>query len=254
METTTSPRATFQQQVLDRLGLDICAGRYAPGQTLPRENELCERFALSRIVIREAVKSLAAKGMLEVRRKVGTLVLAPSSWNLFDPDIIAWRTQAAGDDLEMSRDLLDLRRIVEPAAARLAAARAGDADLAAVRGAFERMRRAVAGDGDYVAADLAFHSAIFTASGNQFVSQILVALTGLLRQGFAIVSRKPGGPLASLPLHEDLCRAVEARDPAAAERAALALIDRAALDLRECLPAEPRQTGAAPDISITRKE
>ena len=75
METTISPRTTFQRQVLDQLGLDICSGRYAPGQTLPRESELCERFALSRIVIREAIKSLAAKGMLEVRRKLGTRVL-----------------------------------------------------------------------------------------------------------------------------------------------------------------------------------
>ena len=83
----TTPRTTFQRQVLDRLGLDICTGRYKPGQILPSESELCERFSFSRIVIREAVKSLAAKGMLEVRRKVGTLVLDPSEWNLFDPDI-----------------------------------------------------------------------------------------------------------------------------------------------------------------------
>ena len=66
-EVLASPRTTFQRQVLDRLGLDICSGHYAPGQILPSENELCERFAFSRIVIREAVKSLAAKGMLEVR-------------------------------------------------------------------------------------------------------------------------------------------------------------------------------------------
>ena len=132
-EIPTAPRTTFQRQVLDRLGLDICTGRYRPGQILPSENELCERFAFSRIVIREAVKSLAAKGMLDVRRKVGTLVLGPSEWNLFDPDIILWRTQTSGADWEMSRDLMELRGIVEPAAARLAALRATDDERQVIR-------------------------------------------------------------------------------------------------------------------------
>ena len=132
-EIPTAPRTTFQRQVLDRLGLDICTGRYRPGQILPSENELCERFAFSRIVIREAVKSLAAKGMLDVRRKVGTLVLGPSEWNLFDPDIILWRTQTSGADREMSRDLMELRGIVEPAAARMARAPSATAPPSRVR-------------------------------------------------------------------------------------------------------------------------
>lgn len=231
----TSPRTTFQRQVLDRLGLDICSGRYAPGQILPSENELCERFAFSRIVIREAVKSLAAKGMLEVRRKVGTQVLDPSEWNLFDPDIIAWRTRTTGVDRRMSRDLLELRRIVEPAAARLAAVRATDDDRAAIREAFEGMRRAVAGEGDYVAADLAFHAAILDACGNQFVRQMQNAVSAILRTGFEIISRKPGGPAHSLPMHEALCRAIEAGDAAAAERAVLSLIEQAEEDLNALL-------------------
>ena len=237
-ETMTAPRTTFQRQVLDQLGLDICTGRYQPGQILPSENELCERFAFSRIVIREAVKSLAAKGMLDVRRKVGTLVLGPSEWNLFDPDIIVWRTQTSGADREMSRDLMELRGIVEPAAARLAASRASENDLRAIRAAFEDMKRAVAGECDYVAADLAFHSAIFAASGNQFVSQMRIALSAILRRGFEIVSQKPGGPEDSLPAHEALCRCIEQRDAEAAARAAFVLIEHATNDLKECLQLE----------------
>lgn len=226
-----SPRTTFQRQVLDRLGLDICSGRYAPGQILPSENELCERFAFSRIVIREAVKSLAAKGMLEVRRKVGTLVLDPADWNLFDPDIIAWRSRTVGIDRRMSNDLMELRRIVEPPAARLAAVRATEEDRAAIRAAFEGMRRAVAGEGDYVAADLAFHAAILDACGNQFVRQMQNAVSAILRTGFEIISLKPGGPAYSLPMHEGLCRAIENGDAEAAERAALLLISQAEEDL-----------------------
>ena len=235
-----SPRTTFQRQVLDRLGLDICSGRYAPGQILPSENELCERFSFSRIVIREAVKSLAAKGMLEVRRKVGTLVLAPSEWNLFDPDIVAWRTQTQGVDRRMSHDLMELRRLVEPGAARFAAVRATEIDRAAIREAFEAMRRAVAGEGDYVSADLAFHTAILDACGNQFVRQMQNAVSAILRTGFEIISRKPGGPAHSLPMHEALCRAIEAGDAAAAENSVLSLIEQAEEDLKARLKADDK--------------
>mgnify|MGYP000645032842 FL=1 len=119
-----APRATFQEQVLEQIGRDICSGRYRPGQVLPSEPELCQRFGYSRIVIREAIKSLAAKGMLEVSRRIGTLVLEHSRWNLFDPQIIVWRAECAEIDSVMARDLMELRRIVEPAAARLAALRA----------------------------------------------------------------------------------------------------------------------------------
>lgn len=237
-EIMATPRTTFQRQVLDRLGLDICTGRYQPGQILPSESELCERFAFSRIVIREAVKSLAAKGMLDVRRKVGTMVLGPSEWNLFDPDIIVWRTQTSGADQEMSRDLMELRGIVEPAAARLAALRATDDERKTIREAFEGMRRAVDGDGDYVSADLAFHTAILASSGNQFVRQMKVGLSAVLRRGFEIVSQKPGGPRESLPAHEMLCRHIVEGDADAAQKAALALIDHATKDLRQCLDNE----------------
>ena len=230
-EIAFSPRTTFQRQVLDRLGLDLCAGRYLPGQTLPSEGELCERFALSRIVIREAIKSLAAKGMLEVRRKVGTLVLGPSEWNLFDPDIIAWRAQTSGIDPEMSRDLMELRRIIEPAAARLAALRASAEERARVRAALEEMKRAVAGEGDYVRADLQFHSVILSACGNQFLRHMQNAVAAILRTSFELISLKPGGPAYSLPMHEDLCRAVETGNAVAAEKAALSLIEQAEKDL-----------------------
>lgn len=233
--TTNFPRATFQRQVLDRLGQDICSGKYQPGQILPSESELCERFSFSRIVIREAIKSLAAKGMLEVRRKVGTLVLGPAQWNLFDADIIAWRTLAAGDDRQMSQDLMELRRIVEPAAARFSAMRASDEELRGIRAAFEQMVRAVAGESDYVAADLAFHSAIFESCGNQFILQMRNALAGVLRRGFEIVSQKPGGPAGSLSMHQALCERVVARDGEGAERAAFALIELATADLQDCL-------------------
>jgi DNA-binding FadR family transcriptional regulator len=227
---TTATRTTFQEQVLDQLGRDICAGRYKPGEALPPEGDLCERFAFSRIVIREAVKSLAAKGMLDVRRKVGTVVMDPAHWNLFDPDIMAWRTESAATDQAMQRDLLELRRIVEPAAAALAARRASGEDRKALRLAYRAMEQAVNGHGDYVSADLDFHATILKACGNQFVRQMQEAMNILLKAHFEISAEKPGGPAFTLPMHEAVCRAIEDGDEAAARQASLRLLEQAEAD------------------------
>lgn len=234
-DRASASRATFQEQVLRQLGRDICAGRYRPGQLLPPEPELCVRFGFSRIVIREAVKSLAAKGMLSVQRRVGTVVLEPARWDLFDPDVIAWRAAFVERDPAMSRDLAELRRIVEPGAARLAAVRASPDERRALRAAYMAMARAVVGKGDYVTADVEFHATILAASGNQYLRRMQEAMSAMLRSSFKLISRKPGGPAASLPLHDALCTAIERGDAAGAERAALALIGQAEADLEEQL-------------------
>jgi GntR family transcriptional regulator, galactonate operon transcriptional repressor len=249
MTPRTAPRATFHELVVEQLGRDICGGRYRPGTVLPSEPELGERFGYSRIVIREAIKSLVAKGMLEVSRRVGTLVLEQTRWNLFDPEVIAWRAGSADFDATMARDLMELRRIVEPAAVRLAAERASAEEKRALRAAYMAMARAVAGKGDYIEADLAFHTTILSACGNQYVRQMTQAMAAMLEASFEIVSQKPGGPAQSLPMHEAVCVAIERGDAAAAERAAIVLIEHAADDLRQLLPrrkaAPPRRRAAA---------
>jgi DNA-binding FadR family transcriptional regulator len=142
----------------------------------------------------------------------------------------------------MSRDLAELRRIVEPAAVRLAAIRASDNDRKALRAAYMAMERAVAGKGDYVKADLDFHATILGACGNQYVRQMQEAMSAILQASFEIISEKPGGPAFSLPMHEAVCKAIEKGDPVAAERAALVLIEQAEADLRDRL--EARKAGS----------
>lgn len=247
------PRATFQVQVLHALGADICAGRYKPGQLLPPEPELCARFGFSRIVIREAIKSLAAKGLIEVSRRVGTLVLERTRWNLFDPEIIVWRAASAESDPTLSRDLMEIRRIIEPAAVRLAALRASDEDRRKLRAAYMAMARAVAGKGDYVKADLDFHTAILSACGNQFVRQMQEAMAALLRVSFEVITQKPGGPADSLPLHEAVCIAIEQGDAQVAEQAALRLIDGAEEDMSDYFITPHPATRPAPAALATRR-
>ncbi|SAK64472.1 GntR family transcriptional regulator [Caballeronia catudaia] len=221
---------TLHRQVLNQMGEQICSGQFAPGEILPAEDELAERMQVSRITIREMMKSLSAKGMLQVRRRHGTIVLPRSHWQLFDPDVITWRARAGAVDADLIRDLMELRTIIEPNAAKLAAKRATPDDRAAVRRAFKAMERAVAGQGEYVPADLAFHGAILVACHNQFVQQMQNALSAILRTSFELSSEIEGGPARSLPMHEALCVAIETGDANAAEQAVLTLIERAEKD------------------------
>jgi len=224
---------TLHRQVLNQMGEQICSGKFAPGDILPAEPVLAERMQVSRITIRETMKSLSAKGMLQLRRRYGTIVLPRSQWQLFDPDVITWRARAGTVDACLVQDLMELRLIIEPNAARLAARRATDEDRVAVRRAFKAMERAVAGHGEYVPADLAFNGAILTACHNQFVQQMQNALSAILRTSFELSSEIAGGPARSLPMHEALCVAIEKGDEAAAEAAVLTLIERAEKDFED---------------------
>jgi DNA-binding FadR family transcriptional regulator len=102
-------------RTLELLGEAVVAGRYAIGASIPAEPILGEELGVSRTVVREAIKSLAAKGLIVTGPKVGTRVLPKDKWNWFDPDVITWQARA-GLTPEFLRDLQDLRRVVEPAA------------------------------------------------------------------------------------------------------------------------------------------
>jgi DNA-binding FadR family transcriptional regulator len=219
---------------LDLLGEAIVAGRYAPGSVIPPEPTLCEELGVSRTVVREAVKSLVAKGLVSTGPKVGTRVLPPDSWNWFDPLVVAWQSKA-GLTREFLRDLQELRRLVEPAAARMAAERATAADIAEIETAYAGMKAAIELGGDYVAYDLRFHQGLLRACHNRMVVQMSKALGALLRTSFEISTSRPDGPANSLPLHREVLDAVIARAPDRAERASLVQIDGAGDDIEEVL-------------------
>jgi len=224
---------------VDHLGAAIVSGHYAPGASIPPEPLLCEELGVSRTVVREAVKSLIAKGLVSAGPKVGTRVLPADQWNWFDPDIIAWQAQA-GLTPEFLRDLMDLRRVVEPAAMRLAALRAQPEDIAFVEEAYAGMARAVKEGGDYVTHDLRFHQGLLRASRNRMLMQMSKALGALLHTSFELATKKKDGPARSLPLHRAVLDAVIARNPAKAEKAILVLIDGAHEDIEEILASRRR--------------
>jgi DNA-binding FadR family transcriptional regulator len=224
---------------LDLLGEAIVGGRYPAGAAIPPEPMLCEQFGVSRTVVREAVKSLIAKGLMTTGPKVGTRVLSEDHWNWFDPDVIIWQSKA-GLTPEFLRDLQDLRRVVEPAAMRLAAERATAQDIAEVEAAYAGMKHAVEHGGDYVTHDLRFHQGLLRASRNRMLVQMSKALGALLRTSFEISTRRKDGPLQSLPLHRAVLDAVIAHRPDEAEIAIRVLIDGAKGDIEEVLASRRR--------------
>jgi len=219
---------------VDRIGEAIVAGHYAVGATLPAEPLLCEAFGVSRTVVREAVKSLAAKGLLVAGPKVGTRVLPADNWNWFDPDVVAWQTHA-GLTHDFLRDLQELRRVVEPAAVRMAAERASARDIAEIEAAYAGMQHAIEHGGDYVASDLRFHQGLLRAGGNRMMVQMSKAIGALLRTSFEVSTTRLNGPASSLPLHRAVLDAVIAHKPGQAERASLKLIDSAREDINQVL-------------------
>ncbi len=235
------PRAIAQpagrnahRQTLDHIGEAIVAGRYAAAATLPVESSLCDEIGVSRTVVREAVKSLVAKGLLVTGPKLGTRVLPPDNWNWFDPDVVAWQTRA-GLTREFLRDLQELRRVIEPAAVRMAAARATARDIVEIEAAYAGMQHAIEHDGDYVANDLRFHQGLLRAGGNRMMVQMSKAIGALLRTSFEVSTSLLDGPASSLPLHRAVLDAVIAHKPDAAERASLKLIDSAHDDIEQVL-------------------
>ena len=215
---------------VDHLGEAIVAGRYVAGGSIPPEPVLCEELGVSRTVIRESVKSLVAKGLLTTGPKVGTRVQAEEQWNWFDADVIVWQTKA-GLSVDFLQDLQDLRRVVEPAAVRLAASRATAQDIADMEEAYAGMKRAIDFGGDYITPDLRFHQGLIRSSHNRMLVQMSRALGALLRTSFEISTTRKDGPSSSLPLHRAVLDAVIAREPARAEQAILVLIDGARKDI-----------------------
>ena len=224
---------------VDLLGHAIISGRYAIGASLPPEPLLCEELGVSRTVVREAVKSLVAKGLIITGPKLGTRVLPEEHWNWFDPDVITWQSQN-GLTPEFLKDLQDLRRVVEPAAVSMAAERATAQDLDEIEVAFAGMKKAVELGGDYVTFDLRFHQGLMRASHNRMLIQMSKALGALLRTSFEISTSKKDGPKSSLSMHREVLDAVIAKEPVRAETAILKLIDGARDDIQLILGSRKR--------------
>jgi GntR family galactonate operon transcriptional repressor len=167
------------------LGENIVSGAFPQGTLLPREADLMARFDASRTAMREAMRVLAAKGLIETRQRVGTRVRPREHWNVFDPDVLAWAwAHGVGD--ELLRDLIEMRQLIEPAAAGFAAMRATVPDLVRIEAAFEAMAAATGDDAAYAEADVAFHMAVMAASHNMLMTRFSHIVADFLHLSFRI--------------------------------------------------------------------
>ena len=214
-------------QTVTAIGSRIVHGRYPPGSQLPPAEQLEGELGVSKTVLREAMRVLAAKGLVESRQKLGTMVQPRSSWNLLDPELLRWR--GGRPDADYLDDLAEVRYIVEPAGARLAAARRTDGDLGQLRIALQAMRDAGEDPAAVVEADLAFHRALLHAAHNELLSRMEMVIEAGLRARDNLVHNRPDWP-DSIPVHQGILAALEAGDSTAAEEAMLALLDQASTD------------------------
>jgi DNA-binding FadR family transcriptional regulator len=235
---------SFHAAVVDRLAAMIIQGEDAMGSQLPTEADLCTTMGVSRTVLREAVKTLSAKGMVMTGPRTGTRAQPASAWNLLDPDVIRWRLMS-GIDQTFVRDILELRLAIEPDAAALAAQRASEADLGQLRAAYAAMEAAVELGRGYLDADLAFHETILAATHNQFLAALTPAIDALLRVSFRFSVKSRDSARSSLPLHKAVLAAIMARDGAAAEDAIRTLIAAARRDVESDMARDDFLTGEA---------
>ena len=167
--------------VVDTLGYRIAAGHYAEGETLPIEQELADSLDVGRNALREAVKVLSGKGLIRTAPRSGTRVRSREDWNMLDPDVLRWHADPDIATEKFMLDLIELRRIVEPKAAELAAARATREDIADILSAYETMTASDSDRQQRIEADIQFHSAILKASHNEVLTHFRHAIATYLK-------------------------------------------------------------------------
>lgn len=174
-----------QGKMISDIGRSIVSGRFQANTPLPKEAELMETFGASRTSLREAIKVLAAKGLVESKQRVGTIVRPQSLWNAFDTDVITWH-HTEGKTEKIFKDLIEVRMVIEPNAAKLAAVRAGFKDLKRIEDALKAMADAAQNPEEYVEADVDFHFAVIAASDNLLFTSFANVVGDFLRLSFEL--------------------------------------------------------------------
>lgn len=206
-----------------KLGISIVSGEYQPGDLLDGEISSSEQFAVSRTAYREAVRILAAKGLVDARPKVGTRINSKSQWHLLDPDVLVWIFESE-PDLDVLNSLFELRNVVESAAAGFAAARRSAAHLQTMRLALKGMATHTLAAPAGRQADLDFHTTILNATNNPFIISLASGISAAINATTVFKSRK--GPLRRDPMpdHIRVFEAIAAKNPVKAEQAMSELI------------------------------
>lgn len=227
METDAEARPaqavrSLHNETVESLANWLMAGRYGPGDILPKEPEIGEELGVSRTVVREAVRTLVAKGLLQVRRKTGTVVLPVADWSLFDPEVLAWRFRYSRDATFID-DMTDFRAAIETIAVEICAVRP-DFDAGELHACCDAMEAALRGEGDWFAADLAFHRTLLRGTRNQFILHMQPMLENFFNAILSPELLLPENMRITLPYHRKIADAIAAHDPVRGRETMLQLV------------------------------
>ncbi len=227
---------SFSEQIVYEIGRKIAGGDIQPGETLPKVEDISEQYGVSRTVVREALKGLAARKMIRSNQRSGTVVLQKSNWQLWDLDVITWLSEVEVKDGEFLIQLTEIRLALEPLAASLATQRATEQDISNIKETFLTLEKTVGNEKEWAKADLYFHQSIYDASHND----LLISMLKLLRKGLIISREKTMSALSLFPepqfeepnlevlqRHKALHDALVARDTDEAQVRAIEIMVRA---------------------------
>ena len=217
--------ASAHNAVLRGIGLAIMSGEFPGGSVLPGKDVLMQRFGVSNTPLREALQSLASKGLIAAKTKVGTWVRPEAEWNMFDPDLLSWRLEIGIDHHFLAR-LFEMRQTLEPVAAAIAAIRRSDEQVAELRRLVEAMAEARASKFDFTEVDVALHLLVLAASGNPFMQSIGALIRTALAASFtsSAPTDDPQRAVAAVEQHAAIVDAIDRRDPPAAADAMMFVI------------------------------
>ena len=220
----------IHQALARQLGIAILSGEYRPGDAFDGEIEQSEALGVSRTAYREAMRILTAKGVLESRPRAGTHVTPRRRWNLLDPDMLEWMFAGTPDE-RFIRDLFELRAVIEPAAAALAADRHEEADLTRMNEGLAGMEAYGLATAEGQAADQEFHTALLEATRNEAVVSLATSVAAAVRWTTRFKHRGHKRPRDPLPDHIALRDAIASRKPARARKAMEELLRLALADM-----------------------
>lgn len=235
-------RTRLHDQITRELAVRVIqAERGAEPVQFPNETDLCRQLGVSRTVLRESMKVLVDKGMVEMRPRAGTRARPRSAWHLLDPDILAWRAELHPDS-GFLRDLCEVRLAIEPTACGFAAVRASRDEIAAIERTLKQ-REARAGSAnfdDLIDLDLEFHNAVVAASHNPLLAQMSAVIREPFRTALLVTSRSPANVELALEAHREVFDALRCRDPLAARAAAERAVGLAMVAVEEVIRAEDK--------------
>jgi DNA-binding FadR family transcriptional regulator len=223
------------------LGGRILSGEFAPGEILDLE-AIAGEYGVSRPTLREALKVLSGKGLVDSRQRHGTFIQEPSEWNLLDPDVLRWRFEYLQDPA-LFEQLNELRAIVEPEAARLASVRRSAEDVEALSEAVSRMsaHQSSREVQEFVAADVDFHVALLSASHNDLVGSLSSVIEVGLAVRDSLVHAKLSPTRSSVQAHRRVLDAIVARNPDLAAEEIRTMLSGAAKDVRRVVAKKPAE-------------